>query len=123
MYTQAYVEGNKYSISGGTHRTKHGSAPNTPQTYYLKFYRRGRVLYADHIGTIVESITETEFKFRPPVGNVTRAVWVRDGPVDCAPLHQATLAEELEKLAQLKASGALTEEEFTAAKAQVLHKM
>jgi hypothetical protein len=78
VYTDVFVEGNAYTISGGQTATEEGNATPT-QKYYFKFYRAGETLYSDRFGSRVISLDFAEFKFCSPVNGGTRALWYREG--------------------------------------------
>jgi hypothetical protein len=119
VYTDVFVEGDAYTISGGMHNTHsadHGTTArvNQPQKYFFKFYRAGETLYGDRFGSRVISLDFAEFKFYSPVnGGTQRAMWRREGAT-AAP--KGDLADEIAKLHKLKEQGVLSEAEFAAAK-------
>ena len=132
-YTDAHIEGNIMSISGGMHNATQyvGDRPvtmavaNQPQQQRIKMWRGADgTLYIDNIGSKLVSESPSEIKILNAMGMTTllrREGGVVAAGVVVAEMDRGDVGSELQKLADLKKSGALTDEEFAAAKAKLLN--
>ena len=132
-YTVAHIEGNVMTISGGMHNSTQrvGDRPvvmavaNEPQQQRLKFWRGADgTLYIDNIGSKLVSESPSEIKILNALGMdmlLRREGGVVAVGVVVAAMDRGDVGSELQKLADLKKSGALTDEEFAAAKAKLLN--
>ena len=121
------------SISGGMHNATQyvGDRPvtmavaNQPQQQRIKMWRGADgTLYIDNIGSKLVSESPSEIKILNAMGMTTllrREGGVVAAGVVVAEMDRGDVGSELQKLADLKKSGALTDEEFAAAKAKLLN--
>jgi len=137
-YTDAFIEGNRLIISGGMHNTtvhsggdyddhSMGSShqvavANQAQTQYLCLHRRREGgTYIDAFGSVATEISQDRIAIDGCMEG-TKMLYMRDLTVTQQPggSGEVSVAEQIQKLGELKAQGLLTEDEFSAAKAKLI---
>eukprot|EP00747_Dinoflagellata_sp_TGD_P075878 gnl/TRDRNA2_/TRDRNA2_158915_c2_seq3.p1 gnl/TRDRNA2_/TRDRNA2_158915_c2~~gnl/TRDRNA2_/TRDRNA2_158915_c2_seq3.p1 ORF type:complete len:261 (-),score=49.99 gnl/TRDRNA2_/TRDRNA2_158915_c2_seq3:302-1084(-) len=103
-YTDVFVRGDSYTVTGGFHRTKHGSAPNPPQQNTFHMYRGpNKEIYIDFIGSMLTNMNFAGGEITLDNAMGIKALWQRKWKADGLPGPQGR--EEYEEMPQMKTRG------------------